>query len=38
VKGSNLTVVDFVSKSYFPIEECLKICEEKEALEACAVL
>ena len=31
-------IVDFVSRSYFPIDESLKICEEKEALEASAVL
>ena len=31
-------IVDFVSRSYFPINESLKICEEKGALEASAVL
>ena len=31
-------IVDFVSRSYFPIDESLKICEEKGALEASAVL
>ena len=31
-------IVEYVSKSYFPIEESLKICEEKNALEASAVL
>ena len=31
-------IVEYVSRSYFPIEECLKICEEKGALEASAVL
>ena len=31
-------IVDFVSRSYFPIDESLKICEEREALEASAVL
>lgn len=31
-------IVDFISRSYFPIEASLKICEERGALEACAVL
>ena len=31
-------IVDFVQRSYFPIDESLKICEQKQALEACAVL
>ena len=31
-------LVDFVQRSYFPIDESLRICEEKKALEACAVL
>jgi len=31
-------IVDFVQRSYFPIDESLRICEEKQALEACAVL
>ena len=31
-------IVDFVSRSYFPIDDSLKICEEKGALEASAVL
>jgi hypothetical protein len=31
-------IVDFVSRSYFPIDKCLQICEEKGALEASAVL
>lgn len=31
-------IVDYVSRSYFPIDESLKICEEKGALEASAVL
>ena len=31
-------IVDFVSRSYFPIDESLKICEEKGAMEASAVL
>ena len=31
-------IVNFVSQNYFPIEESLKICEERGALEACAVL
>lgn len=31
-------IVDYVSRSYFPINESLKICEERGALEASAVL
>jgi len=31
-------IVDYVSRSYFPIDESLQICEEKGALEASAVL
>ena len=31
-------IVDFVQRSYFPIDESLRICEQKQALEACAVL
>ena len=31
-------IVDFVSRRYFPIDESLRICEEKGALEASAVL
>ena len=31
-------IVEYVSRSYFPIEESLKICEQKGALEASAVL
>ena len=31
-------IVEFVSRSYFPIDESLKICEEKDAKEASAVL
>lgn len=31
-------IVDYVSRSYFPIDESLRICEEKGALEASAVL
>ena len=31
-------IVEFVSRNYFPIDESLKICEEKGALEASAVL
>jgi len=31
-------IVDFVSRSYFPIDESLRICEEKGAQEASAVL
>lgn len=31
-------IVDFVSRSYFPIDESLKICEQRGALEASAVL
>ena len=31
-------IVEFVSRSYFPIDESLQICEQKKALEASAVL
>jgi hypothetical protein len=31
-------IVNYVSRDYFPIDESLKICEEKKALEASAVL
>ena len=31
-------IVEYVSKSYFPIQESLNICNEKGALEASAVL
>lgn len=31
-------IVDYVSRSYFPIDESLRICEEKGAQEASAVL
>jgi hypothetical protein len=31
-------LVEFVQRNYFPVDECLKICEEKGALEASAVL
>lgn len=31
-------IVEFVSRNYFPVDQCLKICEEKGALEASAVL
>ena len=31
-------IVEYVSRSYFPIDQCLKICEDKNSLEACAVL
>ena len=31
-------IVEYVSRQYFPIEESLKICEAKGALEASAVL
>ncbi len=31
-------IVEYVSRSYFPIDESLKICLEKGALEASAVL
>lgn len=30
--------MEYISKSYFPLEESLKICEEREALEASAAL
>jgi len=38
LKQSSISVVDYVSKSYFPIDDCLKICESKKQIEACAVL
>jgi len=31
-------ILDFVTRSYFPIDSCLKICEKKGILDACAVL
>ena len=31
-------IVEYVSRQYFPIEESLKICEAKGALEASAIL
>jgi hypothetical protein len=31
-------LVEFVKKKYFPIVDCLQICEEKGMKEACAVL
>ena len=31
-------IVDFVQRSYFPIDESLAICKKKQALEASAVL
>ena len=31
-------IVDFVSRNYFPVDQCLAICQEKGALEACAML
>ncbi len=31
-------IVEYVKKSYYPIPECLKICEEKNMIEAQAVL
>lgn len=31
-------IVEYVSQSYYPIDDSLAICEEKGALEACAVL
>ena len=30
--------MDYVKKKYYPIEECLKLCEEKGVVEALAVL
>lgn len=38
VKNHSKLIVDFVSRNYFPIDECLKICEKKGAIEASAVL
>lgn len=31
-------IVEFVSHNYFPVDECLKICEKRGAMEASAVL
>lgn len=31
-------IVEYVKKKYYPIEECLKICEEHQVWEACAIL
>ena len=28
----------YVAKEYFPIDECLEICEREEVTDACAVL
>ena len=33
-----MSVVDFVERKYFPVEESLQICEQNNAVEACAVL
>ena len=30
--------MEYVSREYFPIEDCLKICEQKGVKDACAVL
>lgn len=30
--------MEYVQREYFPIEDCLKICEEKDVTDACAVL
>lgn len=38
VKNHNKTLVEYVSRSYWPIDECLTICEKKNAIEAQAVL
>lgn len=29
VKNNTLTIVDFVSRNYFPVDECLAVCEQK---------
>lgn len=31
-------ITEYVKHKYYPIDECLKICEEKGVLEACAIL
>jgi hypothetical protein len=31
-------VIEYVSRSYFPIDECLAICDKYQATDACAVL
>lgn len=38
IKNSNKILVDFVQRNYFPIDECLAICEKKGITEACAAL
>jgi len=30
--------MEYVQREYFPIEDCLQICEEKGVIDACAVL
>lgn len=29
---------DYVTRDYFPIDECLEICEKEEVIDACAIL
>lgn len=38
VKNHSKLIVELVSRNYMPIEECLKICEKRNAVEASAVL
>ena len=30
--------MEYMQREYFPIDDCLKICEEKGVTDACAVL
>ena len=30
--------MEYMQRDYFPIEECLKICEDKGVMDACAIL
>ena len=38
VKNHAKLIVELVQRVYMPIDECLKICEKKGAIEASAVL
>ena len=38
VKNHGKLIVDLVSRNYMPIEECLKVCEKRNAIEASAIL
>lgn len=30
--------IEYVSRDYFPIDECLEICEREDVKDACAIL